>query len=396
MLLNNRSFSRLFFISCTAAGISAGGTWVLSGILAKIVVRTQIASMLHVMGNGKFTELPDAAAIAVGEQNFSEYGIAASMDPQMMECFPELRRMLFTAMFLCCLLMILIVFLAAVWEQVRVCCQLEQIRQDCTEVAEHLNTAIPSRGEDFSCIRRVSDSVALISKRLTAFNRSLMLEKEFQKEFLTDFSHQLKTSLAVIRLNADLLSETALSLAQQEQLTEEISIQLDGMESMVFSALRLAKINAGSVVYEKNTLDLTATCREAVMRLSPLLRKYSITLETRFPEKILFSHDRVWLCEAITNLIKNAADHSECSRISLELCGMSGAVKLTISDNGKGIPQSEIPHLFERFHKKDRGRGMDFGVGIEIARRVVESHDGSITVYSDAETGTSFEIIFLK
>lgn len=396
MLLNNRSFSRLFFISCAAAGISAGGTWVLSGILAKIFVRMQIASMLHVMGNGKFTELPDAAAVAAGEQIFSEFGIGAGMDPQMMEYFPQLRKMLFTAMLLCCLLMILIIFFAAVWEQLRVFCQLEQIRQDCTEIAELVKTAVPPRGEDFSCIRRVSDSVDLISKRLTAFNHSLMLEKESQKVFLTDFSHQLKTSLAVVRLNADLLLDTALPPAQQDQLIEEISMQLDGMESMVFSALRLAKINAGSVVYEKNTPDLAATCREAVMRLSPLLRKYSIALETRFPEGIRFFHDRVWLCEAITNLIKNAADHSECSRVSLELCGISGAVKLTISDNGRGIPQSEIPHLFDRFHKKDRGRGMDFGVGMEIARRVVESHDGSISVYSDAETGTSFEIIFLK
>jgi len=114
-------------------------------------------------------------------------------------------------------------------------------------------------------------------------------------------------------------------------------------------------------------------------------------------QEILFSHDAVWLCEAIGNLLKNAADHSGCCEIRMELTKIPGAVKLCIADNGKGIPQSEIPTLFDRFGKKSNNATMQSaGVGLAIAKEIIEAHNGEICVYSEMGRGTRFEILFLN
>lgn len=396
MLLCNRGFRRLLLSSCGAGIIAAGGSWWISGCLAKHFVGEQVHFALHILGGGRFLDAPAEEYVTAGEAVISAYGIDRNIDPRMLDSFSEIRMELFGGILILCLAVILFVSLIAFLEQMKTCHQLEKIRQDCTELAEQMKTSASPRGEDFSCIRRVSDGVNLLAKRLSYFREMLVEERSFQKEFLTDFSHQMKTSLAVIRLNTDMLTEMQLSEEKQQQLMAEVSSHLDGMQEMVISALRLAKLNAGAVVYEKETTDISRTCQEALRRLSPVFRERKITIEAKLSSDIQLHHDRLWLCEAIENLLQNCAEHGECTQLVIALENLPGAVKLTISDNGRGIPQSEIPHLFERFRKKDRGMGKNFGVGMEIARKVIEAHKGSVSVYSEENKGTEFEIIFLN
>lgn len=395
MLLNNRGCRNTMYSACAATVLAAIGSGILSHQLACRIVSEQLRTIFHVMGGGGVLDNPAEETIAAGEAFFSEYGIHSDTAPQMFSSFTDIWRLLFWGMFILCVLVIAILSIVSLREHFCTCRELEAMRQDCSKIAERLQNTVSMYGEDFSSIRRVSDGVNLLAGRIQYLDEMLADERNFQKDFLTDFSHQLKTALAVVRLNTDLLTETVLSEEKQEQLMQEVNMNLDGMQELVLSALRLAKLNAGAIVYEKEKMPLAETCLETLRRFSPVLRKKGIALETKFSGDAVFSHDRLWICEAIGNLLQNMAEHGNCTQICMAVGVMPGAVKLTISDNGIGIPQSEIPHLFERFRKKDRGTGQNFGVGMEIAKKVIEAHQGSISVYSQEQRGTEFEIVFL-
>ncbi len=397
-LINNRPPKRILLFFGILFLVSVACSYLLSGFLADAIMREQINSMLSVLGGGKFTALPDADAIAKGESLITKFGVDAQMHPSLMEGYAAQRMTLFWILtgfsgILC------IAGAACSLRQVDVIYnQLEEIRKECFAIAEQQKTQTELYGEDFGCVRRICEGVNLIASRMTHLSASLYGEKQFLKDFLTDFSHQMKTSLAVIRLNHDMLTQfEELPQEKKDLLSEEITLHLNGMETLVLSTLKLAKLNADAVTYEMQECDLSQTCRRAAERLSPLMRTKNIHLCFDDTQEIRFLHDAVWLGEAIGNLLKNFIDHSECTELRMELERLPGAVKLMISDNGKGIPQSEIPTLFERFGRKSNNATMQSaGVGLAIAKQIIEAHHGDISVYSELGRGTRFEILFLN
>ncbi len=275
--------------------------------------------------------------------------------------------------------------------------QLADIRQDCYAVAEQLQSTVALQGEDFSSIRRVCDGINLIANRMHGSLSHLAKERAELKDFLTDFSHQLKTSLAVIRLHVDMLTELPqLTDVQKDRLSAEISLHLDNMQELVVSALKLARLGADAVIFQFEDALLSDTCTRTVQHLQPLLKQAGITVDCHFAAADLLPHDPIWLKEAIGNLLKNAIDHADCRRIRLETQVLPACVKLCLEDDGKGLDQQEIPHLFDRFGKRSRQSGMqNAGVGLAIAKEIIAAHHGEITVYAAPGEGTRFEVLFL-
>lgn len=397
-LINNRSPKIILFsfLLLFLAAVVSG--WFIAGTLADHILHEQIAAMLSVAGGGKFTGAPDPDAIRKGEELFRIYGVDAGMHPSLMAGYEALRLKLFAALTAMAGILCLAGCLLSLRQVGKIYDQLENLRKDCFDIAEQLKDRADLYGEDFGCVRRICEGVNLISRRMQHLSASLYSERQFLREFLTDFSHQMKTSLAVVRLNNDMLAQFEhLPQEKKQLLADEITLHLDSMETLVLSALKLAKLEADAVSYEKKNADLSHTCRTASDRLRPLMRKKEIRMDVPDMQEVIFPHDAVWLCEAIGNLLKNAADHSDCRNICMELCEIPGAVKLCITDDGKGIPQAEIPKLFERFGKKSNNAVMQSaGVGLAIAKQIIEAHNGEICVYSEEGRGTRFEILFLK
>ena len=142
---------------------------------------------------------------------------------------------------------------------------------------------------------------------------------------------------------------------------------------------------------------LADVCILAVKRITPLLRKHDISVEMKLDDSIAMKCDKGWLCEAIENIIKNSADHAECTAITVELRDDPVMTTIALSDNGKGIPQWEIPKLFERFSVRSNDKSMySSGLGISISQKIVRAHGGEILVYSDIGKGTRFEFVFIR
>ena len=188
-----------------------------------------------------------------------------------------------------------------------------------------------------------------------------------------------------------------ISEEQRTKLSDEIQLNLDAMENMVIEAIKMAKLDADAVEYDMQEQSPAEVCSLALKRLAPMLRKKNISVRTDLDEDVRLMCDKGWLCEAVENIIKNSADHSECTEISAEVTADPVKVTIALSDNGKGIPQNEIPKLFERFSSGSSDRTMySSGLGMSISQKIVRGHGGEIFVYSEEGSGARFEFVFLK
>lgn len=396
-LINNREPRRIMLMFAVILIFAAAAWYLISGSLADAAMSERIKGALSFYSGQRFTDEPDESYIAKGAALTEDYGISPDMSPRLMGGYGDLRKKIFVYGFAAIAALDLIWLLFAVSQLFRVYGGIERVREQCLRLSDDLTENPPLIGDDMSCVRRLSDSVAVTAKRLGHINSQLSESKNKLADFLADLSHQLKTSLAVIRLNSDILAEVDnIDPHRRRQLSEELTSNIDGMEELVLSALKLAKLDAGAVEYEMKEQSLGETCNEAIIRIAPLLREHGISADLRCHGEVIFRHDRGWLCEAVENIIKNAVDHSECTEIHVEAEPLPSAVRLSISDNGKGIPQNEIPKLFERFGKASKGRNMtSVGIGLSIARKIAIAHSGDITVYSEENAGTKFVLTFL-
>lgn len=397
--INNRAPKKLVLVFLLMLILSACAAFFISGKCADVIVREQIRSELSVAGGGKFTDLPDDDSISLGEERLSKYSISRDISPRLMKNYVNVRRAIFYPVFG------LLALLSAVWlvislrELMAIYRDLEALRNECLKAADSSeNVSITLYGEDLGSVHRISDAVEMLADRLNNTRFSLTAEQRYLRVFLTDLSHQIKTSLAVVRLNTDMLTELKdLSEERREKLSDEIQLNLDGMERLVIEAIKLAKLDANAVEYDMADSDLSAVCQLAIKRISPLLRKKNITVRTNFPENITMCCDRSWLCEAVENILKNSADHSGCTEISAEVIDDPVMAKIILSDNGRGIPQEDIPKLFERFSSSSNDTTMySSGLGMSISQKIVRAHSGDILVYSEPDKGTRFEFVFLK
>lgn len=396
--INNRAPRKLLLIFLLMICISAATAFFVSKFCADRIVKEQITSELSAIGGGKFTGDPDEQAIARAEEMLSGYSIDRDLSPTIMHSYNSVRMTVFTAIFAVMASLSVIWFVIAIHELMNIYRDLEKLRADCLDAADKTDGVIGLYGEDLGCVRRISEAADTLADRMNNLHFKLNNEQRFLRDFLTDLSHQIKTSLAVVRLNTDMLSELDdLSQEHRDKLSDEIQLNLNSMEKLVIEAIKLAKLNADAVEYHMEINSPAEICRIAVKRMLPLLRNKKIKVAESLSDDIKLSCDKGWLCEAVENLIKNSADHSECNEISLELKEDPIMITLAITDNGKGIPQEEIPKLFERFSSRSNDKTMySSGLGMSIAQKIVRANGGDIMVYSEVGKGTRFEFVFIK
>ena len=396
--INNRAPRRLLLIFGLMLLLSACAAWYVSGKCADRLVRDQLRAELAAAGGGKLTALPDDEDIAAGEARFSEYSIDRDLPPEYMQCYDQVRMTVFISVFLPSALLSLIWFVISVMEIMAVYRDLEKLRNECVAAADDPDAVINLYGEDLGSVNRISSASELLVNRLNDLRADLSSEQRYLKGFLADLSHQIKTSLAVVRLNTDMLCEMKeLPAERREKLADEVQLNLDGMERLVVEAIKLAKLDAEAVEYHMEPQSAAEVCELALRRILPMLRSKGIGAVKKLEDDFVLDCDKGWLCEAVENIIKNSADHSGCTEVTAELENGTVMMKIILSDNGRGIPQYDIPRLFDRFSSGSDDRSMrSSGLGMSIARNIVRAHGGEILVYSEEGRGTRFEFVFLK
>ncbi|MGL4849602.1 MAG: sensor histidine kinase [Clostridium sp.] len=224
-------------------------------------------------------------------------------------------------------------------------------------------------------------------------------EKINLKNIINDISHQLKTPITALTMYNDILID------HKEMDSEDIDTflisskeQLERMEWLVLTLLKYARLESNVVKYNKEELDLNITIEEAIEPLKIKAEEKKQLLIYSGTESTVYNHDRNWLGEAISNIVKNAIEHTGIEglvEVSLEETEIYDLIK--IKDNGNGIEKSELKKIFKRFYKGESSTNpTSIGIGLCLSKIIVNNHNGDISVESEVGRGTTFYIKLLK
>ena len=223
-------------------------------------------------------------------------------------------------------------------------------------------------------------------------------EKEKLSIAIADISHQLKTPLTSIRIMLDNISDNP-DMPQEirEDFIQDISKQVEHMSSLVISLLKTAKFDVGTIKMENEEIDAKKLIDSVINNLAILIEIKEIEVITKIDEKAIFIADYKWQQEALTNILKNAIEHSQPkSNIYIIVENTSIFLKIKIKDEGQGIEQKDLKHIFERFYKAKNCNEDSIGIGLSLAKTIIEQNNGYIKATSEVGKGTLFEIKYIK
>lgn len=221
--------------------------------------------------------------------------------------------------------------------------------------------------------------------------------KTFLKDTISNISHQLKTPLAALNIYNGILQTEAQDYPDIREFADLSEQELDRIETLVQNLLKVAKWDSGTIVLQK--------AEESLSEVMECIERHFIYQAQQQKKHLIFSGDdtvkllcdRGWFMEAVSNLVKNALDHTKAGdTIQVAWKQFGSIVRVTVQDNGSGIAPEDLPHIFKRFYRSRFSQDTQgVGLGLPLAKAIVEAHNGTIEVDSDPESGTRFTLNFL-
>ena len=217
------------------------------------------------------------------------------------------------------------------------------------------------------------------------------------KKSLEDISHQLKTPLTSILVLLDnLIDEPDMDSSIRNDFIIDIKRNVININFLVQALLKLSKFDANTVHFIKKENDLEMIVGEAIKNVSTLCDLRNINIRLNILENAKVECDAKWQIEAITNIIKNAIEHSkDNSSIIINIDNNRVYSKIEVIDFGDGISKRDIKHIFERFYKGENATSNSIGIGLALAKTIIEEDKGTIAVESN-ESNTKFTIKYFK
>lgn len=251
--------------------------------------------------------------------------------------------------------------------------------------------------DDEGELYRLFHSVNSLAAVLNAHADNELREKEFLKNTISDISHQLKTPLAALNIYNGLLQDEDVEPSLVKEFADLSEQELDRIETLVQSLLKITKLDAGSIVIEKDTENVADMMRDIELHFAYRARQEQKEIILSGLNNIFLLCDRDWLSEAIDNIVKNALDHTEKGdTIHIEWRALPSVVQIVVKDNGCGIHPDDLHHIFKRFYRSRFSKdSQGIGLGLPLAKAIIEAHDGSIEVDSELGKGTIFTMNFL-
>ncbi|WP_404447393.1 HAMP domain-containing histidine kinase [Sutcliffiella horikoshii] len=212
---------------------------------------------------------------------------------------------------------------------------------------------------------------------------------------ISDISHQLKTPLTSMMVMADLLSDSKLNKTKRAEFTQNIRIQLERIEWLVSSLLKLSKIDAGTVSFKKDNVSVQGLIERAVQSVLIPMDIKEQTLLVEGDKSATFTGDNHWTAEALINILKNCVEHTAVGgKVSVSFSENPLYTEIKVKDNGHGIPKEDLPYIFRRFYKGKNASEDSIGIGLAMAYSIITSQQGDIEVRSEQGKGTEFHIKF--
>ena len=249
-------------------------------------------------------------------------------------------------------------------------------------------------GELYRLFHEVNSLVAI----LNAHAENEKSAKKFLRNTISDISHQLKTPLAALNIYNGIIQNEAKELPTIQEFSQFSEQELDRIETLVHSLLKITKLDAGTIELEKSLENVSELAENIKKHFLFRAEQEGKEIHLSGNEEISLLCDRNWIIEAIGNLVKNALDHTEKGGIiRIEWRAFASIVQITVKDNGSGIHPEDLHHIFKRFYRSRFSKDVQgIGRGLPLAKAIIEAHNGTIEVDSTLSTGTSFTINFLN
>ena len=234
-------------------------------------------------------------------------------------------------------------------------------------------------------LAHLQSDVCELEARLIQEREYTKLEAKNNTEFISDISHQLKTPLAGLRLYCEMEHNTTPSSHTEKELA-----LISKMEKLIYNVLKLEKIRSDTYVMSFAETEIADIVSELKTEFTALFPQKEITVSG----KGSFRCDKSWLREALGNVIKNACEHTKADgKVDIIIEEAEKSVSVIIEDNGGGVPESELPMLFRRFHRTDNASPDSAGIGLSITKAIAEKHHGTITA-ENSEKGLRVAMCF--
>ncbi|MDE5583578.1 MAG: HAMP domain-containing histidine kinase [Ruminococcus sp.] len=253
----------------------------------------------------------------------------------------------------------------------------------------HINLEKYNEGE----LAVLQDELHKMLCRLQYQKERLESDKIYLADSIADISHQIRTPITSINLLVAMLSEQEIPDGKRLEITRRLFDMLSRIDWLVTSLLKISRLDTQTVRFRKEIIPLEKLIRQAVNPLIIPMELHGINLEINAVGD--FSGDIEWTSEAIGNIVKNCMEHTETGgNIFIRAEDKPLFAEIIISDDGKGIPEEDLPHIFERFYKGRNSDEKGFGIGLSLARMIVASQNG--TLKAENKNGAVFTMRFYK
>lgn len=268
-----------------------------------------------------------------------------------------------------------------------------------TQITEYISgnrearIACDEEGELYRLFHEVNTLAAILDAHAENERKS----RQFLKNTISDISHQLKTPLAALNIYNGLMQEETEELPELREFVVLSEKELDRIEMLVQNLLKLTKLDAGSVVFEKKSEKVEDMMGEVELHFAYRAKQEQKELILSGGGEISLHCDRDWMIEAVENIVKNAFDHTDSGDfVRIEWKQSSSMVQIIIKDNGSGIHPEDLHHIFKRFYRSRFSKDKQgIGLGLPLSKMIVEAHNGTIETDSTPGAGTTFTLNFL-
>lgn len=331
-----------------------------------------------------------------GQAELAKYGIDINETNSIILVQNQMRQNLISNI-------ILIIVFSILW-MIIIFEYLKRRDKKINQITQYINE-IKNRKYELDINENSEDELSNLKNELYKITVMLKEESEISKKdkenlkmSVEDISHQLKTPLTSITIMLDNLKDNPnMDENTKQKFIFEISKQIDWINWLVISMLKLSKLDANVVQFYEEKINLKKFIDEIVKNLEiPIeIKNQQIVIEGN--EKASFIGDYKWQQEAVTNIIKNCIEHNKDNgKIYIRYEENTLFTKITIKDEGEGISKEDLKHIFERFYKGQNPSENSVGIGLALAKNIIEKNKGMISCKSELDKGTEFVIKYMK
>lgn len=242
----------------------------------------------------------------------------------------------------------------------------------------------------------LQSEISKMMLRIREQNDALKKEKENLANSLADIAHQLRTPLTSANLILSLLANNP-DENQQKAFVRETEELLIRMDWLITSLLKLSRLDAGIVVFQREPININNLLKNALRPFLISMELHNIEFQIHAPKEMMIWGDLSWLSEAIQNLFKNSIESiGDNGTIEIICADTPLHAQIEIHDSGKGFNKEDLPHLFNRYYRGKNQKETGYGIGLALCKMIVSHQGGSITAKNHSNGGAVFSIRFPK